>query len=240
MSDINIEVAGGTSIRLLTAGKYCDKNIVITALGGGENTGRLPSGFTELTHIRCSGGQYFDSDYTPNNKTRIETRFTWAGGSNGYLYGAADSNNAKAFTSTLSASGGNWRFDGTLFQFKAVANTLYTAIMDSSGVTINGTLNKYTGSVSAFTALNTLAVCGGKNANGSISSAYFVGDMDYYKIYEEDVLVRDYVPCENASGEIGFYELVNNVFKGNEGTGEFIGGEIVEPSEYPIWTGGYY
>lgn len=35
MSDINITVEGGTSKRLLTAGKYCDRDIVVTAEGGG-------------------------------------------------------------------------------------------------------------------------------------------------------------------------------------------------------------
>lgn len=31
----NIEVAGGSSVRLPTAGKYCDRDIVVTASGGG-------------------------------------------------------------------------------------------------------------------------------------------------------------------------------------------------------------
>lgn len=31
----NIEVEGGTSVRLPTAGKYCDRDIVVTAIGGG-------------------------------------------------------------------------------------------------------------------------------------------------------------------------------------------------------------
>lgn len=34
MADIQINVDGGTSKRLLTAGKYCDKDIVVTATGG--------------------------------------------------------------------------------------------------------------------------------------------------------------------------------------------------------------
>lgn len=33
MNDLNIQMEGGTSIRLLTQGKYCDKNIVVTADG---------------------------------------------------------------------------------------------------------------------------------------------------------------------------------------------------------------
>lgn len=35
MADLGITVAGGTAKRLLTAGKYCDKNILVTATGGG-------------------------------------------------------------------------------------------------------------------------------------------------------------------------------------------------------------
>ena len=35
MADIEITVDGGTSKRLLTAGKYCDRNITVTATGGG-------------------------------------------------------------------------------------------------------------------------------------------------------------------------------------------------------------
>lgn len=32
----NITVEGGTSVRLLTAGKYCDRDIIVTATGGGS------------------------------------------------------------------------------------------------------------------------------------------------------------------------------------------------------------
>ena len=39
MSEHNITVEGGTSIRLPTAGKYCDRDIIITAGGGGGGSG---------------------------------------------------------------------------------------------------------------------------------------------------------------------------------------------------------
>ncbi len=35
MSEFNIEVQGGSSVRLPTAGKYCPKDIIVTASGGG-------------------------------------------------------------------------------------------------------------------------------------------------------------------------------------------------------------
>ena len=34
MNEFNIEVAGGNSVRLPTAGKYCDRDILVTATGG--------------------------------------------------------------------------------------------------------------------------------------------------------------------------------------------------------------
>lgn len=36
MNEINLTVEGGTSKRLLTSGKYCDRDIVVTATGGGS------------------------------------------------------------------------------------------------------------------------------------------------------------------------------------------------------------
>lgn len=35
MSEFNINVEGGSSVRLPTAGKYCDRDIIVTASGGG-------------------------------------------------------------------------------------------------------------------------------------------------------------------------------------------------------------
>lgn len=48
MSDINISVDGGTSKRLLTAGKYCESDIVVTASGGGGDDDTL-KGIIERT-----------------------------------------------------------------------------------------------------------------------------------------------------------------------------------------------
>lgn len=42
MSEFNITVEGGSSIRLLTSGKYCEEDIVIKATGGGGTTPANP------------------------------------------------------------------------------------------------------------------------------------------------------------------------------------------------------
>lgn len=58
MSELNINIDGGTSTKLLTAGKYCDKDIIITASGGGG--GELPDDFFLVTG-NCSYRFAFDN-----------------------------------------------------------------------------------------------------------------------------------------------------------------------------------
>ena len=48
------------------------------------------------------------------------------------------------------------------------------------------------------------------------------------KMWKDDVLVRNFIPCYRKSDNvIGLYDLVNNVFYLNQGTGTFIKGEDI-------------
>lgn len=64
MADIQITVDGGTQKRLLTAGKYCDKDILVTATGGTGGTDmedllvERPSSFTEYSNDRVTSVGY--------------------------------------------------------------------------------------------------------------------------------------------------------------------------------------
>ena len=51
MSEFNIEVQGGSSVRLPTGGKYCEKDIIVTASGGTEEIENIidQSGVLEST-----------------------------------------------------------------------------------------------------------------------------------------------------------------------------------------------
>ena len=46
MSEHNITVEGGSSVRLKTAGKYCDRDIVVTSTGGGGGSEDLDAVLT--------------------------------------------------------------------------------------------------------------------------------------------------------------------------------------------------
>ena len=54
MNEFNIEVAGGNSVRLPTAGKYCDRDILVTATGG-DTESAYQQGFDEgKQYQRCT------------------------------------------------------------------------------------------------------------------------------------------------------------------------------------------
>lgn len=44
------------------------------------------------------------------------------------------------------------------------------------------------------------------------------------KIWNGTTLVRNFVPCVNASGTAGMYDVINNQFYTNAGTGDFLVG----------------
>lgn len=55
MADIPITMEAGTSKKLLTAGKYCDKDILVTATGGGGDDAVLNSLIDRsITEITCN------------------------------------------------------------------------------------------------------------------------------------------------------------------------------------------
>ena len=65
MSEFNIEVQGGSSVRLPTAGKYCEKDIIVTASGGGGDT-------SELENLIDASGVLGTTDEMATAKDKVE------------------------------------------------------------------------------------------------------------------------------------------------------------------------
>ena len=64
----NIEVEGGKSVRLATAGKYCDRDIVVTATGG--DTGGYDEGYSQAE------SDFWDGVQNYGNRTDYEYAFS--------------------------------------------------------------------------------------------------------------------------------------------------------------------
>lgn len=66
----NITVEGGSSVRLPTAGKYCDRDIVITATGGGGG-GEVTLQSKTVTPTKSTQNVTADTGYTALSKVTV-------------------------------------------------------------------------------------------------------------------------------------------------------------------------
>lgn len=67
-------------------------------------------------------------------------------------------------------------------------------------------------------------------ANGVLTAGQGIGNVGFalYKIYKITTHMSEYIPCyRKADNKPGMYDIINNVFYTNEGTGEFIVGPDV-------------
>ena len=111
----------------------------------------------------------------------------------------------------------------TLFRYKVK--------LDKNNLYVDGVL-KNTWTYASFTTnYNALLFARKVNSNGAIQER---SKMRLYncKIWDNGTLIRNFIPCYRISdNELGLYDLVNNVFYTNQGTGTFIKGNIVGITE---------
>lgn len=187
----------------------------------------LPFGYTKLAYIQSSGTQYIDTGIKPNQDTRVimDVLVLDSQTVEGHLCSVTGSYYyVVSFTPTISTW---WRTrygSSNLATFSASINNRGRLTIDKNKnvTTILGesiTLAESTFQMSLYMPL----LC--RNANGTYN-AYISARLYSCQIYDDGTLVRDFVPCINASGEVGLYDLVTQAFFGNAGTGVFTGSEV--------------
>ncbi len=194
---------------------------------------RLPTGYTELDYIETTGsgdsanggsGQYINTGFTPNQDSRIVCEIMWMGGVNGF--GARSSVSNKNFS--VRVISGKWQ----LGYGSGVTTGTVSAKQEWQIVDINKNQLFVDGEMSVERDYVEFK-CAYAAAIGAIRvSAVYFGSARYRscQMYDDGVLVRDFIPCKNAEGEVGMYDTVESKFYGNEGTGEFIAGSQVMKS----------
>lgn len=191
-----------------------------------EPQSRLPVDYIELQYIQSSGTQYIDTEYKPNNNTRVQCRFELL--ESGRAYGVFGSRIAYQNTAfDLFANGQN---SGKYFQDDYGSNVnapmastlgIYEIDKNKNVTNING--NIYTFPSSTFQSNYNMYILG-INTAGSTNNQ--LGSLKIYscQIYDNGTLIRDFVPCKTVEGTVGLYDVVNQAFYTNAGTGSFIAG----------------
>ena len=194
----------------------------------------LPAGYTQLSYIESTGTQAIDSGYTLKSQNlRVVMEFALTASPSGKTlfgnqysgtytllnYGSATS------CSLLLGNGGSNTTTGmgaldTKHKIDMTTNNgavTYTV----NGVTKSGT---YNGSMPQTVTLGVLCSSRGSNSYAeNISAKLYV-----CQIYDNGVLVRDFVPCLNPSGVAGVYDLVSNAFFGSATGSALVAGPILE------------
>ncbi len=193
----------------------------------------LPSGYTRLEYIESTGTQYIDTGFKPTSqKVRLVGRLAFKDASGVQSPFGAQTNSAWMLMlwtngAALYANCGlsNSFALGSIPTAGTVADYDLTANNGALALTIGGATHTFSYTSPLLASLPFLLfAC---NTNGAAGSHARLR-LESFKIYDNDALVRDFIPCKNASGVIGLWDDANSVFYSNAGSGTFTAGaEII-------------
>ena len=196
-----------------------------------KSSGGLPDGYTAVDYLQSSGTQWINTEITPSQDTKVIIKFManeW--GYESLIGGRADANSNEQFTTYFDADFGGrflFRMDGmssaiTYTGFKI--KTIYTA--ELSGTKMEFTLEDgtipFTSGVTISDFSSTIPMLLFKAQNVSGSGLY--GKVYSCKIYHQDSLVRDFVPCLDTNGKPCMFDFVSQKPFYNKGPGSFTWG----------------
>ena len=218
----------------------------------------LPSGYTQLEYIESTGTQWIDTKAYPSDTRILIDAFILEKntGNDHHIASAAWAEPGKAELFNVM----RLRADRTGYAVR-YGNDNLRNIEHQGNVFGRHTFNKnfpaspYTAQVdSAETITLTPGVVGSIGCNlplfafrrnngscsGFISMRLYSCKIWKTVAFEGVPLIRDFIPCKNASGEVGLWDDVNSVFYGNAGTGAFIAGEIPSATHKTLVNGTVY
>ena len=186
---------------------------------------RLPAGYTRLSYIQSLGGQYILTGFLAQHDTRVQMDFggvhyvasvalfgqdVWGGSR--FLFNMQNNTSANRFM---------FHSAGAILP-PVEANTDYSVLVEPCTITLTkvstGTETRVAATNQVIATANRELAIFGLN-NGDKRSIFKFYRMKMWAGGED--LVRDFVPCQNAQGEAGLYDLVGRRFYANAGTGSF-------------------
>lgn len=201
-----------------------------------EEKNVLPDGYTKVYYIQSSGTQYIDSGFKPNQDTRVLAEIQCVSSSGmvpSSLFGYSKSISSqryefyqynKLFYSPFNDETGN-SIDFTTDKLKIDKTRNITHVNDKSISASSYTNFQCEGNMYIFAL----------NDNGSTENISGTKRLYSFKIYDNETIVRNFIPCKNPSGVVGLYEAVEGKFYQNQGTGEFIAGADKPEDSLMAW-----
>lgn len=224
-----------------------EEPIIDLKINGNSVQGKLPSEYQQVEYIESTGTQYIDTDYIAKKNTKAELTLSFNGtfkNATPNFFGALEGDYTFAvnFGQTQSTTVYPWVGKS----YAAGGKTYFVSINDStrenenvlsiqSGAFKYGDFEKVISEMTEDLKTVPLALFG-RNVNG-VTNPFDASNMRLYgcKIYENEQIVRDFIPCNRKSDNVaGLYDLVEDKFYTNAGTGTFLVGNNTPTPETPI------
>ena len=201
---------------------------------------RLPAEYEEVEYLQSSGTQYIDTGIKPNSNTtyNLSGIFTQLAGT-----ARMGSRNAQQVNECVinSVNGNQLRISyGNQQILTNKTGNVMNVLLDGYNKTAIFT---YEDSSTQVVSLNTQTFSTDYNCyifayNNGTNNIVMATDMIVYscKIYDNNVLVRKFIPCYRKSDNVaGMYDMQNNQFYTNAGTGTFsVGNDIPKYKIQPV------
>lgn len=192
-----------------------------------EFVSRLPQGYQEVEYIESSGTQYIDTGFVVNKSDSYVLEIDGLFSSQSQAYQGCNGYMQFYVSSVYGISADSTKAVGNRDIVK-IAYANQTAVLSVNGVQIESkSWASYSG---ADVKLGVLRM--GDTNNGWFSGGAASGTIYGYKVWNDEVLVSDCIPCvRNSDNVAGVYDVIREQFIANVGSGVFaVGsnmGEIV-------------
>jgi hypothetical protein len=242
--------------------QFCDKPNRFSKMGLVDHfkSYTIPKGYTKLDYIQSSGTQYIDTNYywtTELARVVMEAEVTSNSGSQS-LFGNEEpyTGGDRYFGIIPHGSNGSYSIytgTGSVTTVAPGVNKRFTMDLETTSsktlkAILNGTQisnNAYNGTIKAYSNTSSTHASKGKIYIFSNHNSYSygagptqnIGGMKLYsfKMYDNGVLVRDFIPCQKSDGTVGLYDKVYGNFYTSP-TGTFAAGPVSPTAETETGT----
>lgn len=191
----------------------------------------------QIPQVRMLMGSYLDTGYKPNNTTKVECGLIPLSKSYySILFKGNTANDTDQYgiqyastVNTIYISCEPSLISGTTNKTVDLRPTVYYEIEFSQDILkVNGT-SYTTGKSGTFQSQGTMKINYDPNESGLVCNENI---WYYFKIYDNNILVRDYVPWKRTDGTVGMLDKVNNKFYTSETDVAFTDNTITLPEGY--------
>lgn len=191
----------------------------------------LPSGYTKLEYIESTGMQYISTGITPTENTKVVIEFN-SSSSSGVVFGQDSGYKVNAFMFAMTVV----VFDSTKKDISISANAKHTVQVAPKAFKVDNGSSQYIYANKVNAAYPMFLF--GNNRKGKFSEGVAM-KLYSFKVYENDVLIADYIPCKQGNA-VGLYDDVAGAMNLPLGTGDFTAGPSISGTHKTLINGTAY